>query len=279
MKQPEWLSEEQFALQDAALGHSVHKSGGRWWKTAAPMYCKPVHEYRPIGPGEAKPSLFKALGGFTHQVSDPSHSTRILRMNILSGSGLESFDLQHIAGNGWRTSLRKALKSVEIRSIACDDGLLERMRQINISHAQRFQDVGRSNSYRKPSYYQENSAEWFRQMRALLAHRGHNFIGAFSDDTLVAYLDLITIEDTWMIGAVKSDWEFANKRPVDVLYFHALSMASENGACRRVVNGGGDEPEGLRRFKEDFLFRSVDVHYFTRTILPFKTLMKFRRRH
>jgi len=262
------ISEEAFAREEQRLGKNVHFHDGVWWVRAAPFYCKPIHEFGPFPPESARPKNLKALLGYSHQVPDPTQATRCLRWNVLQGDDLRHFSLERLRGKK-RNQVRMGIRDCRIEALSQSDALLEQMRLINISQAKRFEGVGEHGTFLPAEHYELHASQWGEGILRLFSHQGHQFVGAFVGDTLAAYVDLLQVAGTWMFGAVKSHNVHLQHRPVDALYFTILSMASQNGECNRVVNGGPDGERGsLTYFKEEFLLRVVPVPYYSRTLLP-----------
>jgi hypothetical protein len=274
----EMIAEETFAKEEKRLGKQVHLHDGVWWVRTAPLYCKPVHEFRPFPPKSAKPHPLKALLGYSHQVPDPAQATRCVRMNVLQGEDLRSFSLERLRGKK-RNQVRMGIRDCRVEAFDQSDALLEQMRMINISQAKRFEGARESGTFLPSDYYELHASSWREEILKLFSHQGHQFIGAFVGDKLAAYINLIRIEETWMFGAVKSCNEYLQHRPVDALYFTTLSMASQSGECIRVVNGGGDdERESLTFFKGQFFLNPVPLPYYSRAILPIERLRSLKSR-
>ena len=271
------ITAETFALGERQLGKQVHLHDGVWWVKTAPFYFKPVHEFHPFAPRCAKPHPLQALMGYSHQVAAPSQATRLLRSNILQGEDLQNFSLERLPGKK-RNNVRQSIRNCRVQHVMDIEPFLDEMKRINISQALRFEATDGKGDYLPAAYYEQQTAQWREDMLKLFRHPGHRFIGAFVEDKLAAYVDLIEIETTWMFGAVKSSDDYLPYRPVDALYFTILTMASQCEDCQRVVNGGGNERESLTHFKSQFLLKSVLCPYYSRTLLPLETLRKLRNR-
>lgn len=274
---------ECFALEDMRCGREVHWHAGVWWVRTAPFYCKPVHEFQPFPAGTARPHPLKSPAGFSHQVPSVDGATRFVPWNILDGDVLRGFSMETLRSKR-RNMVRKGLRDCRVGAMRPDDVTLEQMRQINISQARRHETGNDPGACLPPDYYESHAAKWRGDMLALFGHDGHEFVGAFVDDRLVGYADVVRIAETWMFGAVKSSTEHLVHRPVDALYFTILCHAAASTGCERVINGGGaGEAESLARFKAEYLFRSVEVPYHTTTILPLglirgaKNVLRFLR--
>ena len=272
------ISEETFAKEEARIGEQIHFHDGVWWIKAAPFYYKPVHEFRPFPPKSLKPHPLKALLGHSHQVPENIQATRNVIWNISDGENLRAFSMDRLK-SAKRRAIRKGQKDCLIEIYSPSEENLEQMRLINISQASRFVKSGESGNYLRANYYESHKLKWREDMLKIFSHKGHQLVGAFVGDKLVAYIDLIKIEDTWMFGAVKSNDEYLKHRPVDAMYFNILSMAAQDSECKRVVNGGGyDERESLTRFKGEYFLKPVSLPYYSQTLLPLDRLRKLKSR-
>lgn len=268
------ITEEEFAREEVKLGKSVHFHQGRWWVRAAPFYCKPVHEFRPIRRGESRPRLWRSFLGYSHQVPDNEEAARWLRWNILHSDSLRAFSLQRIGGKK-RNKVRQGLHQCEVRRLELGSITLEQMREINIQQARRFAEAGEAGTFLPAEYYERQQERWRADISRYFFHAGHEFLGAFVGGVLAAYVDLIRIEDTWMFGAVKSRTDMLEHRPVDALYFTILSNAAADATCARVVNGGPDGArESLIRFKEEWGLKVVSIPYYSLSLVSVEALKK-----
>ncbi|MBN1879727.1 GNAT family N-acetyltransferase [bacterium] len=261
------ISSEIFASDEARLGHRVHHNDQIWWVRKAPYYYKPLYEFGAFPAKQRRPKPFLSLMGYSHQVTDPAEATHQLLWNILEGDDLAEFCLERLKSKR-RNMVRGGLRDCRVEELGSTPPMLEQMRQITMSQASRFEANQVKNTYLSRDYYEVHADRWLKSIQELFAHRGHRFFGAFVDDRLVAYVNIISIEDTWSFGAVKSDELFLKHKPVDALYYTILQMASACGECKRVLNGGGqNERESLAHFKREFLFKPVMVPYFSKTII------------
>lgn len=268
-------SEEIFAKEEAKLGKNIHFHDGVWWVQSAPFYCKPVNEFRPLRKKSAKPNFLKAMGGYSHQVCDDADATRSLAWNVLEGENLMQFSIERLNSKR-RNIVRGGLRDCQVVEMRLDTVILEQMRQINISQAQRFIKIRNEGSFLPPDYYETHSEQWREGVQKLFSHSGHQFLGAFVNDNLAAYIDILKIEDTWLFGAVKSHYIYLKHHPVDALYYHILTMASKSNECKRVVNGGGNEPPSLTHFKEEYLLEKITKYYYSHTLISLETLRRMR---
>lgn len=272
------ISEETFAKEESRLGKQVHFHDGVWWVKIAPFYYKPVHEFRPFSPKSVRPHPLKALGGYSHQVSDSTQANRYVRWNVIQGDDLRLFSLERLNGKR-RNMVRGGMRDCQVKMVDQIGELLEEIRVINVSQAMKFENAGEGGTFLPSEYYNIHEAKWREDMLKIFSHKGHQLVGAFVEDKLVAYIDLIKNEDTWMFGAVKSNDEYLKHRPVDAMYFNILSMAVQDSECKRVVNGGGyDERESLTRFKGEFFLKPVSLPYYSQTLLPLDGLRKLKSR-
>lgn len=270
-----FITEKVFADAELERGKEVHLSDGVWWLKKAPFYYRPLNKMRLIKPGSAKPKFFKALLGFSYRVESPVSRGYDLNFNMLCGENMNDYDIDKIPSKK-RNQVRKGIKSCEVRLVEDITPLLPEMKTINILQAKRFDSMGEFQDYLPAEYYETNEEKWRKEMLQVYSHPGHSFIGAFVDNALAAYIDLIQIEDCWEFGAVKSHDEYFSFQPVDALYFHVLRAASRNPHCRFVINGGGNtERESLTKFKMQFLLNPTTVHNYTYSLVSGKIVAGF----
>jgi hypothetical protein len=269
------ISEYQFAEEERRLGKHVHRHDGVWWVQTAPGYCKPVQEFRALSPRTVRPSLLRSLAGYSHQVVDQVQGNRVLSWMVLDGQMLRDFSLESLPGKK-RNQVRKGMRNCKVSVIEPTDGCIEAMSGINISQARRFQSANDRPDFLPPEHYVKNSEIWKSNILKLFRHKAHTFWGAVVGDRLVAYINAVEIADTWNIAAVKAHSDFLSFCPIDALYFHVYEAASRDGSCLRVVNGGPDpDRPSLNRYKEQFLFRTLDVPYYSRSLIPLSLAKRY----
>ncbi len=64
------MTGQLFIEQQIQLGETLHEHRGVWWQRQGPFYWKPAIPYQCIRPGQAKPSLMRALVGYSHAVDE-----------------------------------------------------------------------------------------------------------------------------------------------------------------------------------------------------------------
>ena len=116
------VTEETFAKEEKRLGKQVHLHDGVWWVRTAPLYCKPVHEFRAFPPKSARPHPLKALLGYSHQVPDPAQATRCIRMNVLQGEDLRSFSIERLSIKR-RGKVRSGIRDCRVEILKQSDDL------------------------------------------------------------------------------------------------------------------------------------------------------------
>jgi hypothetical protein len=264
------LTEEEYARQARELGRDVHLNDGIWWERHYLGYCKPVFEFRPFSPGQARPKFSKSFLGYSHQVSDGSQANRVLEVMALQGDALRSFSLDALDGKK-RNQVRKGLKNCEVRRITNLRASLEDVRQINISQAERQMETG---SFGKPArYYTEQAEEWKREIELWFRLPGREWWGAFVGERLGAYMITFQVEAVRFMFVMKTHSDFLRLCLTDAIYFTVLKQAAEEKSCQRVINGGPMR-DSLDRYKEQFLFRRVSVPYFTHSAWLFRLATK-----
>lgn len=259
MNGTDMLTEAGLAEELRKLGRKVHEHNGVWWEMTSPFYTKPVSEFRPFLPGKARPDLLKSFLGYSHQVPERKYANRTLEFMILEGEDLRQFSMARLRSEK-RNQVRKGLKLCEIRPIDDIDSWLEDIRQINISQARRMMD---DDTFGLPyTHYIDHEQEWKADMRRHKSMLGHEWVGAFYQGSLAAYMITCQVENIRFIQVMKSHTDHLKLCATDAIYFTVLEKAGQTLDCDRIVNGGPGR-EGLNRFKEQFLFRRTEAFYYT----------------
>lgn len=267
------LTEKQFAEQARQLGHEVHLHQGVWWQKHQLGYYKPAFEFRPFPPGKARPRFSKAYLGFSHQVTDSGQASRMVEYMMLDGESLRSFSLDKIDGKK-RNQVRKGLKSCELRRLTEVEPYLEDMRQISITQAKRQMETG---SFGKPAdYYTEHAGAWRAEIRRWFALPGREWLGAFVEGRLGAYMVTYKVENVRFIGVMKTHSDFMRFCLTDAIYFTVLNQARMDPGCVRIANGGPVRPS-LDYYKEQFLFKCTPIPYYTAPVALSRLGMRLLR--
>lgn len=270
------VSEDDFARDELRNGKTLHKKDGIWWIEKVKFYYGPLNKMRVCSPGKESPNPFKALVGYSCRVNEKTGNGEDYVYNILSGDNLKNYDLGKIKSPK-KSQVKQGLNNCKVRLIQDVTPYLQQMKAININQAIRFDNMGAPKDYLPASYYDTYEEKWKNEMMGHFDHAGHFLLGAFVDEKLAAYIDLIILDNLWEFGAVKSHDDFLPQRPVDAIYYHILHTASLNPHCNFVINGGGaDERETLTKYKSKFLLEQTTVHYAVRSIVPvgLKSLIK-----
>ena len=253
------LTEAQYVAQQRSLGRRIHEHGGVFWEETYPFYCKPAFIYKAFDRGAARPARLRSLLGYSHQVRHLREANRTLPVMALDRAGLDGFDLQKLPQKK-RNNVRRALERCVVRSIDDVEIHLERLRAINVVQAQRHEKgVGAETP---ASRYAEEAESWRAQMRREFALAGREWWGAFVGDVLAAYLRTYQVDGVRVIQQAKADTEYLKSYPMDALYYAILSRASADATCQWIVNGGPLHPS-LNHYKEQFLFKTVELPYYS----------------
>lgn len=267
------LTEHDFADQARQLGREVHQHGGVWWEKHQIGYCKPAFEFRPFPPGQARPRFARSFLGYSHQVPDARLGTRVVEYMVLEGEDLKSFSMKSLRSEK-RNQVRKGLKSCEVRLITDVEPVLEAMRQINVTQAERQMLTGR---FGKPArYYTEQMEAWRAEIRRWFSLPGREWWGAFVNGELGAYMLTFQVETVRFIGLMKTHTDSLKLCLTDAIYFLVLESAAREESCRRIINGGPLRPS-LDRYKEQFLFKRTPIPYYTAPVTLVRLGMRLLR--
>jgi hypothetical protein len=265
------MDERTVAMALSKAGYSVHLRADVWWQKVAPFYCKPVDPLRVLLPRASVPDLRHSLIGYSHLVPDQHHSTRTWSIMLLPPERLRNFSIE-LLKTGRRTSVRKALKQVEIRRIDAIAPVLDRMNEISISTAQR------TGHGLPPEYYTKSRREWAGFMLREYSIPDREWWGVYVDNELVGYFYAYLIGSTMYISATKSHSDYMKLRPNDAWVFSFVEYCRNLPGCDQVVYGdwSPDAPT-LNEFKEQFGFEKRDLPVYRHERLSFALLSKLAR--
>ncbi len=253
------LTEAEFVEQQRALGRRIHEHDGVFWEQAYPGYSRPAFVYKPFNRGAARPAWPHRLLGYSHQVPCADQANRRLPVMAMDRTELDGFTLMSLPQKK-RNQVRRALKHCEFRRLDELEPWLERMRAINISQSER-QAQGAGAPVAAGRYIHEAEA-WRAQIRREFALAKREWWGAFAEGELVAYLRSYQVESVRLIQQIKTHSDAYAHNAVDGLNFTLLERAAADPSCRQILYGEAMHPS-LNRFKEQFLFRVVELPYYS----------------
>ena len=248
------LSIHEFVDQQKLFGHRIHEHDGIYWEEIYPFYCKPAFPFTQFNPGDARPSAFRSLLGYSHHVNNFEDGNRWSPFMVLDRSRLDSFSLLQLPSKK-RNQVRRALEHCLIKPILDIEFHLERIREINVSQSLRQEHgAGAETPVRRYIY---EADKWREQVRREFLLSGREWLGAFVDGVLVAYLRTYQVEKIKVIQQTKVDTAYFKFLPMDALYYTVLLYTAADNNCQRIVNG---DPKhvSLNHFKEQFLFSAVE---------------------
>lgn len=248
------LTEIDFVKQQQSLGRKIHEHDGIFWEEVYPFYCKPAFIYKAFAPKGARPSPWRSLGGYSHQVLTPEQANRTVPFMVLERDRLNDFGLIKLPQRK-RNQVRRALEQCQIRPIHDLEPELERMREINLSQALRHEKAEHADIPAK--HYVDKASEWYLQIRGEFKLLGREWWGAYVNGVLAAYLRTYQVDGIRIIQQVKSDTGYFRFHPVDALYYDVLSRAATDTTCQRIINGD-PKHASLNHFKEQFLFQPIN---------------------
>lgn len=179
---------------------------------------------------------------------------------VLEGEALRLFSIDKIISDNKRNHIRKGLKRCALMQILDLEDVLERVRQINISQAKRQESKYGAEVHARR--YIDEADDWRAQVRREYALRGREWMGAFVDNVLVAYIRTYQVGGLRVIEQVKADTQYLKHFPIDALYYSVLSGAGKDNGCKSIVNGSPIHAS-LDRYKEQFLFKAKEHPYYS----------------
>jgi hypothetical protein len=168
-----------------------------------------------------------------------------------------------------RSRVRKGLKMVEIRRIEDIESVIEDVKNICISTRKRTQ-------HGKPENYYF-TVEWRQWIIREFSLPKREWWGAYYQNTLIAYIYAVPIDDTMFIYAAKSHTNFLDKCPNDALIFSFLNYCKDMPNCKQVIFGdGGPNAPSVNAFKEKLGFKEINLPIYAR-YNPIVTIYKKSR--
>lgn len=247
------MTGKEYVEQQIAVGYDIHFNDGVWWIKVAPFFCMPVNPLQVIDCCEAKPKMHKSFLGYSYIVSDKQFANKYSSKLILNHEGLKNFTMESLTRER-RKKVRKGLKLTEIKKIETIETVIDDMKEIWISTHLR-------TGYGKPrEYYAKHYKKWrasiIKQFNVTKKERW----GAFYNGSLIAFMNIIQIDDTIIIDNSASHTDHLDKCPNDALYFSILDHCKNLQDCEKVISGewSNDAPS-LNAFKQSYGFEKVDL--------------------
>ncbi len=242
------MTSEVFIEQLRNLDVKMHYHDCVWWKAHAPFYYKPALEFQEIKPGAARPSVMRALAGYSHMVPAGVKSNRSLFYEIYEHPEGVVYEINSLISKK-RNQVRKGLRCCEIRRIEELESHIESLKEINIIVRERI-GVGLP-----ATYYTEHFSEWRRRMLTYFHLPNRDWWGAFVGGRLMGYYYSYAIEEMLVIDTAKVHTDALSLNASDALVFTLIEDAINRKGCRRIVYGDWTpDDERLTRFKEQYGF-------------------------
>ena len=262
------MDEQNIALSLKQVGYCVHRNDGVWWLQVGPFFCKTLDPMLALLPQSSRPKFQYSMLGYSHVVSDPNLATRTWPVMSLSKERISNFEVGQLKPRK-RTSVRKALRQVEVRRIEAIEPVLDTLNEICVSAAQR------TGNGKPPEYYLQKRQEWECYMVREFSIPNREWWGAYAEGRLVSYYYAYLIRTTMHIDAAKSHSNYLHLLPNDALLFTFLEYCRDLKSCDQVIFGwwSPDAPT-LNRFKETYGFERKDVPVYRHERVSFKLLSK-----
>ncbi len=267
------MTSKEYIEQVIAIGHGfydIHQNDDIWWIKVAPFFYRPVDVMQTIEIGQAKPKPHKALLGYCHMLTNNNNANKTWSMLFLSELKLNSFEIKSLSSSA-RAQVRKGLRLNDIKKIDNIEPLLEDMREICISKAQRTQHG------RPPEYYND---KWKKEIMKEFSvdKNAKDRWGAFHQGSLIAFMNTVLVEGTMFISFAASHTDHLDKCPNDALIFTILNNCREMKECKNVQFGDWSDVPSLNKFKQKFCFEKVDFPVYAKysIFIPIaKNMQKF----
>jgi len=247
------MKAEEFIQQQIKAGYKIHFNDGVWWQKVAPLFHKPVLPYQGISPRESRPKIARSFFGYSHCVPKDFLANKVWSVMLLNKEKLKNFSI-HKLSKKRRESVRKGLRNVEVRRIENIVSVIEDMRDVCVSTAQR------TRHGKPPRYYLKNYYEWKSYILRLFDLPNREWWGAFYRGKLVAYRYAYLIENTMYSDTNKSHSQFLKEKPNDALLFTFIEYCKSIPNCEILRLGDWSKNnQGINEFKMKYGFEKVDL--------------------
>ncbi|MBI5102978.1 MAG: hypothetical protein HZB33_14265 [Nitrospirae bacterium] len=247
------MTSQEYIKQQIASGYDIHLSCGVWWIKSAPYFYRPANPLQVIGCGQASPKKYRALLGYKHLAPTDDCANQYWSIMVLNNERLRSFGMQSISSSK-RARVRKGLKLTRVKRIESIESVIDDMKEICIAQKIR-------TGYGKPvEYYRKQFKHWKESRVRQFQSTAKEYWGAFCDESLIAFMNIIQIDNTMLIDNAKSHTDHLDKCPNDALLFTVLDYCRQIQGCNRVIFGewsGG--AASLNDFKAKYGFERVDM--------------------
>lgn len=245
------MTSEEFINQQIAAGHKIHVNRGVWWQRVAPFCCKPVINFKETG--TSNPLLIKSFLKYSYVVKDPAIANSHWDVMLLHRDKLKDFSIKSLSSSK-RARVRKGLKFVEIKKIEDIEPVIDNIRDVCISTAIR------TNHGLPPGYYLKKYKKWRSWLMKEFSLPNREWWGAYFNNSLIAYMYGVLIDDTMYDFTAKSHTDFLDKCPNDALIFTFLEYCKNLTGCNQVIFGDWSKNvPSLNKFKENFGFEKVEL--------------------
>lgn len=257
------MTVEELVEADRRVESRFHLSGGIWWREVKPFFYQPAAFMTPIPPHKAKPSPWRALGGYYHMVPEGSSGNGRVVVNEIShpaGYALDGLKKQV------RYDVRRGLSHLRIRRVENLDDLLNEGYRVYLSWEERTQDVR----------VQRSDPQVFRRWMTATFHHPHEVIlGAYEGDRLVSYVIFHAVDGIAEMTKSFNDVSLSRWAPSSTLLYAYIKICGQNAAIQRVCHGLRAHKESLENYKAKFGFRHVEYPAYIRLRAALRPLAKW----
>lgn len=245
------MTKEEYIEGKLSAGHFIHQHDGIWWEKTRKGYCKTAILYEAISAGK-RPSLSNSFVGFNHRTFEKKAASGFWEPYLLKEEEIENWSIENLKSSSRRSSIRKGLRSNNVKQIENIIGFRES-----------FSSVLKSTSERTkhgfpPGYYDLEKDEWWLLISKVANYT--EFWGAFQGDTLTGYVCIHVAGDRVIVDAVKSDTKYLSTNPIDAIMYTIMTDLKQRG-IREIWYGGKSNRQGLDRFKESYGFQLVEIPF------------------
>jgi hypothetical protein len=240
---------EELVEADRRAGSRLHFSDGVWWREVKPFFYLPASFMMRIGPHQAKPKSWLALGGYYHMVPPEGPGNGQIVTNEVSDPA--GYRLESVKANK-RREIRRALAYFRICRVTKLDDLLGDGYRIYLDWERKIKNGRQASSF----------ARYTRWITPIFQHPYKLILGAYAQNQLVAFQISDAVEGVANISFTFSDSSFKALTPASAIRYSYVKICGRQGQIRKACGGLRSLNDSLEHYKSELGFQHVSYPAF-----------------
>jgi hypothetical protein len=237
---------EDVVAADGAGESKFHFADSVWWREVKPFFYQPANVAIRLLPGQSRPNLISAIGGYYHMVPEGAECNgKIVFNEIQNPSG---FDVSAIRKTK-RNMIRRGLRTLRIDKISDSKLLLGEGFKIYLDWEKRTDGLLVKRS--APEKY----ARW---IKTLFDNPYELILGAFAGNQLIAWIVARATEERADLVKAFSNSEFNQLEPTSALIYAYILICGRNPQIRIACDGLRSLKPSLEDYKAALGFQHVE---------------------